>query len=347
MDKTTERKLFSKCYGHEHNKKNRSVVFVHGGPGANSWAFEKSTAERLARRNYHVVVYDQRGCGRSKEEYEPDNPADHSIRKATDDLLEVIKHHRLESPILVGHSWGGFLSLNFLDLHPGVAKGLVMVCSPIDYPESFHNILRRVHKIHDGMRSLLRMQHFPRMREIEKLMRKMFPAEDRMIGPRPQTLAERPRYNFHLDDVTAVFVHARMLDFSTPISLLMNSGYRELTDKLASLKDSELFLSFDEQVGGYFYTSEDRENEKSVCVFERDNIDLLEKMFKDYNSKIHAIYSDDDRMYSKQQVRLIQEALSKSSRRHFSYIYGAGHYPFLEQNRQFLEVLSKHLERIR
>ena len=125
----------------------------------------------------------------------------------------------------------------------------------------------------------------------------------------------------------------------------MNSGYRELTDKLASLKDSDLFLSFDEQIGGYFYKSTDPAH--TVSVFERDNIDLLERMFKQYNSRIHAIYCDDDRMYSKQQVTRIQEALSKSSRRHFSYVYGAGHYPFLEQNRQFLDVLCKHLERMR
>jgi pimeloyl-ACP methyl ester carboxylesterase len=259
----------------------------------------------------------------------------------------VIRHHHLESPILVGHSWGGFLSLNFLERHPGVAKGLVMVCSPIDYPESFRNILKRVHKMYDGMRSMLRMNHFPRMREIEKLMKTMFPADK----PRAQNLIEREKfvkcgyYNFELDDVAAVFVHARMLDFSAPLSLLTNSGYRELTDRLASLKDSELFLSFDEQIGGYFYKSTDPQH--TVSVFERDNIDLLERMFTQYNSRVHAIYSDDDRMYSKRQVTRIQETLNQSSRRHFSYIYGAGHYPFLEQNRQFLDVLIKHLERMR
>jgi pimeloyl-ACP methyl ester carboxylesterase len=353
MGETTKTGLFTERYGFNSYNTGRSIVFVHGGPGGNSWAFEKSTAKRLAERNYRVVIYDQRGCGRSKKRYAKDHPDDHTIPRAANDLREVIEHHHLESPILVGHSWGGFLSLNFLKLHPRVAKGLVLVCSPIDYPESFHNILKQVHTIYDGMRSMLRMKHFPRMREIENLMQTMFPSKHALIGPRPQSVAERGNkikagdYDFHLDDVVAVFEHARMLDFSTPISLLLNPGYRRLTDKLASLEDSELFLSFNERIGGYFYTGEDCDNHTTECVFEKDNIDLLEGMFEQYKSRIHAIYCDDDRMFSRQQVKRIQETLGRSSRRHFSYIYGASHYPFIEQNRQFLEVLTKHLERIR
>jgi proline iminopeptidase len=341
-----ETKLFSRCYGDESNKKDRAIVFVHGGPGANSWAFQMSSAERLQRRNNYVVVYDQHGCGRSRSKDRDDDPKGHSVCNAIQDLRDVIEGHGLECPILVGHSWGGFLSLRFLNEYPDLVKGVVIVCSPIDYPEAFYNILTRVHKIYDGMRSLLRMEAFPRMREIEKLKHKMFPLKHGTTTRRPHLNRPKERaynFNFKRHDVTEVFEHARMLDFSTPINLLLNPGYRELTDKLASLPDSEWFLDFEEEIGGHFFKNEQCDDDEVQCMLEQNNIFLI----KEHGSKVHAIYSDGDRMFSKRQVRAIQEELSRLSPRQFSYIYGAGHYPFLEQNRQFLDVLTKHLERIR
>jgi proline iminopeptidase len=338
-----ETKLFSRCYGDESNKKDRAIVFVHGGPGANSWAFQMSSAKRLARRNYYVVVYDQYGCGRSKSEDMNDDPAGHSVCSAIQDLLGVIEEHGLRSPILVGHSWGGFLSLKFLEKHPKVVKGVVIVCSPIDYPEAFYNVLTQVHKIYDGMRSLLRMKAFPRTREIEKLKNKMFPFRTQKEGvttrrPHLDRIMDQS-YDFKGHDVTKVFEHARMLDFSTPINLLLNPEYRGLTDKLASLDDSEWFLDFDEEVGGHFFNNELCDKPGVVCMLEKNNIGLI----RQHRSRVHAIYSDGDRMFSTKQVECIRDVLP---RRHFSYVYGAGHYPFLEQNGQFLEVLTKHLERI-
>lgn len=328
--------LYTEAYGH---RRDPAVVFLHGGPGANCYAFQMSMAERLARNDYYVVVYDQRGCGRSKQA--PKDTTQFNFEKATEDLREVIEHHGLESPILVGHSWGGFLSLKYLERYPDGAKGLVMVCSPVDYPQCFFNILTRVHKIYDDARSLLRMEHFPRIREIDKLKAKMFACCD---GSRPHSDNERRphRFEFEKADVTAVFVHARMLDFASPVILVLNSGYRKLMEELSSRDDSDLLLRFDEEVGGHYFDNECAEP-NTTCMLEKNNIGLVEK----FGSKIHAIYSEDDKMFSKGQVRTIQTTLSSVSPNRFSYIYGAGHYPFLEQNRQFLEVLSKHLERIR
>lgn len=337
----TETRLFNKSYG---DNKDRAIVFVHGGPGANSWAFQMSSARRLAQRNNYVVVYDQHGCGRSRAVDKDDDTTRHSIGNAIADLREVIETHRLERPILVGHSWGGFLSLQFLDRHPDLVRGVVIVCSPIDYPEAFYNILTRVHKIYDQMRSLLRMDAFPRMREIEKLKLKMFKPKDGRRRPHLDRPREREyNFNFNTHDVKEVFEHARMLDFSTPINLLLNPGYRELTDKLASLPDSEWFLDFEEEIGGHFFKNERCHLDEVHCPFEQNNIFLIDR----HGSRVHAIYSDDDRMFSTRQVEQIRERLSKFSPGRFSYVYGAGHYPFVEQNRQFLEVLTKHLERMR
>src|SRR5258705_3908790 len=90
-----------------------------------------------------------------------------------------------------------------------------------------------------ALRSLLRMKAFPRTREIEKLKNKMFPLRTQKEGvttrrPHLDRIMDKS-YGFKGHDVTKVFEHARMLDFSTPINLLLNPEYRGLTDKLASL----------------------------------------------------------------------------------------------------------------
>ena len=107
-----------------------------------------------------------------------DDPAGHSVCSAIQDLLGVIEEHGLRSPILVGRSWGGFLSLKFLEKHPKVVKGVVIVCSPIDYPEAFYNILAQVHRIYDGMRFFVTNEGLSQDAEIEKLKNKMFPVQN-------------------------------------------------------------------------------------------------------------------------------------------------------------------------
>src|SRR4051812_4331565 len=56
--------LYSKAFG---NAANSPIIFLHGGPGYNCAGFEISTAQALADAGYYVIVYDQRGCARSKE----------------------------------------------------------------------------------------------------------------------------------------------------------------------------------------------------------------------------------------------------------------------------------------
>src|SRR4051812_4748584 len=54
--------LFYKTFG---SPQNPPVIFLHGGPGANGYAYEVGPADALAQRGYYVITYDRRGCGRS------------------------------------------------------------------------------------------------------------------------------------------------------------------------------------------------------------------------------------------------------------------------------------------
>lgn len=78
----------------------RPVVLVHGGPGPNL-GFFRSFPDLLSAR-FRVVLYDQRGHGRSTADAD-----DFSWAALASDLEAVCAELALDDPLIVGHSWGG------------------------------------------------------------------------------------------------------------------------------------------------------------------------------------------------------------------------------------------------
>ena len=76
----------------------------------------------LLSRDFAVVALDQRGHG------ETDKP-DHGYDFATvaSDLHAFVGGLALERPILVGHSWGGDVALEYAVAHPGSVAGLCFI----------------------------------------------------------------------------------------------------------------------------------------------------------------------------------------------------------------------------
>lgn len=127
--------LFHKTYGKQSNP---AIVFLHGGPGYNSFTFESSTAQRLADEGYYVVVYDQRGCGRSTEVED----SKYTFDEAVADLDNIYQSTGVKKATLVGHSWGGALSLMYAEQHPDKVKNIILVGAPMDYPQTFKAIVK-------------------------------------------------------------------------------------------------------------------------------------------------------------------------------------------------------------
>ena len=50
-------KIYYQSFG---DKKDPTILFLHGGPGYNSASFEATSAQNLANAGYHVIVYDRR-----------------------------------------------------------------------------------------------------------------------------------------------------------------------------------------------------------------------------------------------------------------------------------------------
>jgi proline iminopeptidase len=83
------------------------LLVLHGGPGAHHDYLLPQLLELT--RDHELVLYDQRGGGRSKT----DDRAPITWRTHVDDLDRVIGELSLGSPTIVGYSWGGLLAMLF------------------------------------------------------------------------------------------------------------------------------------------------------------------------------------------------------------------------------------------
>jgi proline iminopeptidase len=102
------------------NPAGKPVVFLHGGPGAG--------CDARARRffdpaRYRIVLFDQRGCGRSR----PHASLEHNT---TWDLVADIERLRemlgIERWLVFGGSWGSTLALAYAGRHPERVTELVL-----------------------------------------------------------------------------------------------------------------------------------------------------------------------------------------------------------------------------
>jgi proline iminopeptidase len=96
------------------------VVFLHGGPGGGSSPRHRRFFDPAA---YRIVVYDQRGAGRSTPLGElGDNTTAHLV----DDLEQLRRHLGIDRWLVFGGSWGSTLAIAYAEAHPERCLGLVL-----------------------------------------------------------------------------------------------------------------------------------------------------------------------------------------------------------------------------
>lgn len=89
-----------------------------GAPAA-SWV----TVRRLLARDFRVLSYDRAGLGGSDRD-----PAPRTLRRITDDLIELLDAVGVDEPAtFVGHSWGGPIVRLLADREPHRVAGAVLV----------------------------------------------------------------------------------------------------------------------------------------------------------------------------------------------------------------------------
>ena len=102
------------------NPQGTPVVFVHGGPGGGTEPWHRQFFDP---QRYRIVLFDQRGCGRS-------TPHAELRENTTWDLVADMETIRqtlgIERWVVFGGSWGSTLALAYAQTHPQACRALVL-----------------------------------------------------------------------------------------------------------------------------------------------------------------------------------------------------------------------------
>jgi proline iminopeptidase len=100
------------------------LVVANGGPGFDHSYLHVSNVWGELAKDRQVVLYDQRGTGRSTTPAGPTKLADQIA-----DLEALRQHLGAETIDLLGHSWGGYLAMAYTARHPNRVHRLLIVDS--------------------------------------------------------------------------------------------------------------------------------------------------------------------------------------------------------------------------
>ncbi|MBA4284152.1 MAG: prolyl aminopeptidase [Xanthomonadaceae bacterium] len=102
------------------NPQGKAVIFVHGGPGGGCEPWHRQFFDP---KRYRIVLFDQRGCGRS-------TPYAELRENSTWDLVADMERIRatlgIEAWVVFGGSWGSTLALAYAETHPQRTLGLIL-----------------------------------------------------------------------------------------------------------------------------------------------------------------------------------------------------------------------------
>ncbi|MCE1754791.1 alpha/beta fold hydrolase, partial [Enterobacter hormaechei] len=114
------------------NPVGKPAVFIHGGPGGGIASYHRRLFDP---KKYHVMLFDQRGCGRSKPHASLEN-------NTTWHLVEDIERLRqlmgVEKWLVFGGSWGSTLSLVYAQTHPQHVSELILRGIFLLRPQELH-----------------------------------------------------------------------------------------------------------------------------------------------------------------------------------------------------------------
>lgn len=115
-------KLFYRKYG-----EGKPVIILHGLFGlSDNWV---SHGKRLSN-HFSVYLLDLRNHGQS-----PHSPT-FNYHAMADDLHEFVRENKLDNPVIIGHSMGGKVAMNFALQYPNMIERLVVIdISPTKYPD--------------------------------------------------------------------------------------------------------------------------------------------------------------------------------------------------------------------
>ena len=115
-------KVWTKRFGPASGNASIKVLLLHGGPGF-SHEYLEAFESFLPQAGIEMYYYDQLGCNNSDQ---PDDPALWSLACYTEEVEEVRRGLGLDRFVLLGHSWGGILALEYALNYQQHLRGLVI-----------------------------------------------------------------------------------------------------------------------------------------------------------------------------------------------------------------------------
>lgn len=107
-------------YEESGNPNGRPGVYVHGGPGGGSNPDQRRVFDPEI---YRIILFDQRGCGKSKPYASLDNNTTWDL---VADMERLREHLRIDRWLVCGGSWGSALSLAYAQTHPECVSALIL-----------------------------------------------------------------------------------------------------------------------------------------------------------------------------------------------------------------------------
>ena len=102
------------------NPNGKPALFLHGGPGGGG---SKEVRRFFNPDLYRIIIFDQRGCGRSKPHGCLENNTTWHLVSDIENLREKLS---IENWLVFGGSWGSTLSLTYAQAHPKSVSELVL-----------------------------------------------------------------------------------------------------------------------------------------------------------------------------------------------------------------------------
>lgn len=118
----------------------KPFVILHGFLGmADNW---KTLGTQWSEMGYEVHLLDQRNHGRSI------HSADFSYELMAQDLMEYCEHHNLKEIILLGHSMGGKVAMQFASEYPEMLEKLIIAdIAPKEYAPHHSDIINALQAV--------------------------------------------------------------------------------------------------------------------------------------------------------------------------------------------------------
>ena len=122
------------------------AVYLHGGPGSGC---QPDHRRLFDPERFHAVLFDQRGCGRSRPKGSRDhNTTQHLIA----DMEKIRERFGFARWMVAGGSWGATLALAYAEAHPERVSGLALRATFLGTAEELEDVfLRALPRFYPGL----------------------------------------------------------------------------------------------------------------------------------------------------------------------------------------------------